>query len=655
MILPVLIPVMLLPFSLIFLLLKKQKMSRTKRFFFFLGIFFVGVSLHGQQLDTVDLSEVVVVHSKVPVAMRATVKPVTIISRASLERQAGKDLAQILQAEAGILVNGAYSNPGKDKSLYIRGAGSEFTLILIDGQPLLDASGVGGAIDLRLLNPAQLERIEILKGSHSTLYGSDAVSGVINLVTRGTSEQTFAGHVSGAWGSLDSYQAGGGVRGRVGRWDYRVDTELRGTEGISEAIDEDPATEFDRDGFAQRSLHVNMGYKASDALAIRGFFRDQSFEGDFDDGAFSDAANTYTSRLLQGGLTATYKKEKTEMRLTLTHMDTDRRFATTWGQSDFKGYLQQVDLWWNYTPGKWVQLLGGINGQYLKMVDPLAQEVDPDANIWSAYVSALLKRRGPFSAEAGYRINRHSSFGLNHNVSMAANYHFNDNWRLFGSFTTGFKAPNLSQLYGQYGANPELEPQLSQSLEGGIQFAFPGDPFYAQLAYFQRNINNLIAYDYFKGFFNQSRQEDRGIELETHIRVQERLHIRASWNWLTGQVRTPLGADRDTTYNNLFRRPEHQLALGMNYQPGKRWNLDVQWQQIGLRQDLFFNPANFYTPEAVDLAAYGLLNAYVSWEALPGKMKMYLDVKNITNKSFQEIYGFASLGRNILVGVNLDF
>ena len=630
-------------------------MSRTIRcFMVFFQVFFWQLS-HSQQADTIALEEVVVVHSKTPVAMRSTVKPVTIISREVLERQSGKDLAQILQEEAGILVNGAYSNPGKDKSLYIRGAGSEFTLILIDGQPLLDASGVGGAIDLRLLNAGQFERIEILKGSHSTLYGSDAVSGVINLVTRGASAEPLAGYLRGGWGSLNSYQAGGGVRGRLGRFDYKADLESRGTEGLSEALDQDPTLVFDRDGFTQRSLGVDLGFRATEALNFRGFVRDQQFEGDFDDGAFTDAANTYASGLFHTGLTAAYKKDKLEGKLNLSHMDTDRRFETAWGVSDFRGYLQQLDLWLSYLPGDWVQWMGGIHGQRLKMIDPLAQEADPDAHIWSAYLSALLRRKGPFSAEAGYRVNRHSSFGWNHNVSFAANYHFSEDWRLFGSYTTGFKAPNLSQLYGQFGANPALEPQLSQSFESGIQYAFPGDPLYIQVAYFRRDISNLIAYDYFKGFFNQSRQEDRGMELDAQARVHERVRVRVNWNWLNGQVRTPLAAGRDTTYNNLFRRPEHQWALGINYQVGRRWNLDVQWQHIGDRQDLFFNPANFYTAESVELSAYNLLNVYVSWEPLPGKIKTYLDLKNMGNQQFQEVYGFTSLGRNLLFGVQWSF
>ncbi len=163
-------------------------MSRTIPFVFSLVVFISPAFLSGQSSDTLQLEEIVVVHSKVPVPSRSTIKPVQVISRETLESQTGKDVAQILNEVAGIMVNGAYSNPGKDKSLYIRGAGSEFSLILIDGQPLLDPSGVGGAIDLRLLSANQFERIEILKGSQSTLYGSDAVSGVINLVTRGAAE-----------------------------------------------------------------------------------------------------------------------------------------------------------------------------------------------------------------------------------------------------------------------------------------------------------------------------------------------------------------------------------------------------------------------------------------------------------------------------------
>jgi hypothetical protein len=116
------------------------------------------------------LNEVVVTATKFPKNQSETGKVMTVISEEQLERSAGKDLSQLLNEQVGLVINGSGSNPGKDKSVYLRGAKTDYTVILLDGIPLNDPSGFGGAFDLRLIPVDQVERIEILKGSQSTLY-----------------------------------------------------------------------------------------------------------------------------------------------------------------------------------------------------------------------------------------------------------------------------------------------------------------------------------------------------------------------------------------------------------------------------------------------------------------------------------------------------
>jgi vitamin B12 transporter len=146
-------------------------------------IFVVAAVLIGSHLlaqeDTTSktMDEVVITANKFPQKESGTGKVVSVITKEQIEKSGGKDLSQLLNEQTGIIINGATSNQGTYKSLYVLGATSAYTLILLDGVPLNDPTGVGGTFDIRLLSLDNVERIEILKGSQSTLYGSNAVAG----------------------------------------------------------------------------------------------------------------------------------------------------------------------------------------------------------------------------------------------------------------------------------------------------------------------------------------------------------------------------------------------------------------------------------------------------------------------------------------------
>jgi vitamin B12 transporter len=205
------------------------------------------------------LDEVVITANKYPNKTSLTGKVVIIITKEQLERSGGKDLSQILTEQAGVYIGGANSNAGKDKSLYLRGAKVEHTLITIDGVPVYDPSGIGSNFDIRNLSVDQIERIEILKGSQSTLYGSDAIAGVINIITKKVGVKPFAGNGLLSYGSNNSVRANAGIKGKTGMVDYNLSYSFFDTKGINEAISNTPNA--DKDGFQQNSCKPDLVYK----------------------------------------------------------------------------------------------------------------------------------------------------------------------------------------------------------------------------------------------------------------------------------------------------------------------------------------------------------------------------------------------------------
>lgn len=593
--------------------------------------------LHAQS-DTTTLNEVVVTATKYPVKQSNTGKVITVINRQQIERSLGKDLALLLNEQAGVNVNGAFSNPGKDKTVYLRGAGSSYTLFLLDGIPLNDPSGVGGTFDIRLIPLEQIERIEILKGSQSTLYGANAIAGVINIISRKATTPEINGSGALSYGSYGTFKGNAHFSRRAGRVDYSLNYEYFDTDGISEARDTTGAANFDKDGFNRQAFSAVLGFQVADRVRLAPYFRFSEFRGAYDGGAFLDSKAKYNASLFNTGLAATIGYGKG----TITALYGYDRTLRNYNGFGFEGRFHHAEAYVNHTIVPQLQLLAGLSYQSYYLPTP-----DTVSSILSPFASLVYQSHG-LNVELGGRYNKHNKYGDNFTYSFNPSYLINGKLKIFANLSTGYRAPSISELFGPFGANPALKPEKSRSIEGGLQAFLLNDRLSALATYFNRDIEDVIIYGA-NGYTNRDRQQDQGVELELAFNPTAQWSLKATYAYVTGELTQTL-TTRDTSFNNLLRRPKHTVNLTAGYQATRALFVSSSMQCVGERSDVYYTPS--FTAEPRVLKAFLIWNAYVEYKLTKAGINLFMDVRNILdNTDYYEVYGYNVQGATVNGGL----
>lgn len=609
-------------------------------------------ALQAQEDSIINLEEVSVTATKFPKKLSETGKVVTIITAEELSHQGGKDLSQILGEQSAVYVNGSGSNPGKDKAVYIRGANYGYTLILINGVPVIDPTGVGGAFDLRMLPVEQIDRIEILRGAQSTLYGSDAVAGVINIITKTGKEKpaNFYGGLS--YGTNHTLKASAGIGGNFKGSSYNVGLVHNETRGISEAVNEIDTSV--RNGLLLNAISMDVNANVARGLYIKPFFRYSYYSGSIPDDAFMPANNKYTASLLGTGSQAVYNFTNGSITALFAFDEVKRTYNYSYGAYDYNGNKKTAEIFSNYNFTNHIQALAGLRYDVLLMKNPTPTVADTSVNITSPYISFFIKDLYGFNLELGSRLNHHSKYGDNFTYSINPSYLLQQNVKLFVNYATAFRAPNLSELYGQYGANPDLKPEKSNTFEGGFTINTHDKKFDLRAVYFTRKTKDVIAYNSSYTYTNYNEQKDHGFEVEPTIRFNEDISLKMFYNYVDGEVTAQKGTT-DTTYNNLFRRPKHSFGATLNYQVTPSLFVNTNARYAGKRYELFADPRNGYATSLVSMNDYLLWDIYAEYALLKNKFKIFGQVNNILDKDYNESYGYATLGRTFTAGFRFNF
>jgi vitamin B12 transporter len=629
--------------------------------------------------NTNHLNEVVVTASRFAQKQGETGKVITVITREYLEKNSGKSLTSILNNQAGIMVNGAENNLGSNQEVYMRGATTGNTLILIDGIPVSDASAISNAFDLNFIAPEQIERIEILKGSQSTIYGSDAVAGVINIITRKAGDKKIGVQANASYGSYNTYQGNAALNGTINKFSYILGYKYEKSDGFSSAHDslaKIPARDqhFDKDGLEQNSVFAKLGFQATERWSLRYQLLTSDYRTDLDAGAFTDDKNyTVHNKYLLNTIASKYDFNKGSWNILYSfqrnkrHLLNDSTLASdnrNYFRADYGSDIHQVETYVKWDINETVQFIGGGNYTFTKMdqqaisfsaygpyvVPPLRGD-SARTKQSSMYASLLLHNLGGFNLELGGRFNTHNIYGENQTISFSPSYLINEHHKVFINMASAYKVPTLYQLYSEYG-NSALKPEATTSYEVGYQASVFQNKLNFRVVGFQRDSRDIIFFysdpvTYAGKYINADKQMAQGVEVEADWNITNQLNFTMNYTYVDGKI-TQKGPVKDTTYNNLYRRPRHALNANLGYQATPALYVSAQFKAIGKRWEELYGTS----PES--LASYYTIDLYGEYKVCKG-VKIFADFRNITDQEYFTIRGYNNRKFNFNTGIVCNF
>ncbi len=614
--------------------------------------------------------EIVVVANRAAQPLDTVGQSVTVLTAPRIEADQEVVIADILARTPGVNVarNGGV---GGVTSLFIRGADADQTLVLVDGVQINDPSAPAGGFDFANLLVGDVSRIEVLRGQQSTLYGSQAIGGVVNIVTADPT-RPLQGDAQIEGGSYGTGYAKAGLGGVDGPWSWRVAAHTYTTTGVS-AFDQKLGGK-EADGYRNQGLSGRLGYAFSPdvSLDLRGLYvqaRDKldgfstptfSFG---DDSEYSATRESIAYAGLNFALLDGRLKNRIAGQYTLTQRNSyDPADAPVTRTFDGRGTNARVEYQGTYALAKgWTGVFGAqsqresITTSSPAFDFPGTPPTKADATTNSGYGQLQAEPIHGLNLTGGLRYDDHSTFG-GHTVGQVSGA-----WALNGGATLlraswgqGFKAPTVYQLYSPYG-NTALRPERSDGFDAGVEQRFWDGRVDLQATYFNRDTRNLIDFAFcpskatplcasgrFGYYDNIDRAKAQGVELSGAVHPLAGLDLTANYTYLDDKNRSP-GFDYG---KDLARRPRDAANGEASYVWPFRLTTAVAVRYAGSSFSDAGNAARLKSYTLVDLrAAYPLGHG----------VELYGRVENLFDKAYETVFQYGNPGRAGYVGVRATF
>ena len=611
-----------------------------------LCVFYITNNLKAQHLnikkDSLDtkifyLDEITLIESQIPIKRRESGRSIIKIDSIDLKKFGGRNISELLSTKAGIITLGNASITGQNLRYAIRGSNNNQVLILIDGVRISDPSRIDNDFDINFLNINQIESIEILKGASSSLYGSSASAGVINITTKKSSKREslsidlFTGTENDTKRKLDDltyFSSNLGFNKDLSFLKLGFNLSTLNTNGMS-AISTGPEI----DNFSKYNFNLNLSSKDG-PIEWYVILNKSQIKNGYDNSFPIEDANFIGLSFLES-LSSRFKCQysKGEISLTAGYQNTSREYRDNYPLT-FNSINKSAEILNKFKISDKIYSVQGI------LFQDSGYDGVPNVSQVGLYSNIVYLSGKNLNFSLGGRINNHQTYGNFFTYSLNPSYNIDfkelENIKIFATLNSAFIAPSLYQLYDPYSGNKHLLPEESISKEIGIEMI--NQKRNLSIVFFEREENPKIIYEYdfstFTGGYNNSPSDliFRGVEIDYSKKILKNTDF--NFNYTFNELKK----------GTLQRLPKHSFNESITYNLKKNKQLSFIYRYRSKREALGGTEI---------LNSYGLMDLRYSFAKY--KINFNFWINNILNKEYVEILNYSSKGRNLRFGISYEF
>ena len=618
-------------------------------------------SAQGQTAQKTEIEEVLVSASLLPIAASRSANAITVIDSEQLKNRAALSVSDLLRDVPGLAVSRS-GVQGSATQIRVRGAEANHLLVLIDGVEANDPSQ-SDELNWGTLSAADIERIEVIRGPQSAMRGSDAMAGVVNIITRRADQPLNASLITET-GSFGTSNSGFSIGSKQGDFDARLGVNHIETEGENIS-----RTGSEKDGYQNTNINLNAGWTVNDELRLsfagrqsdgmNEFDADSDFDGVVDDQDKVSEFRNSTMRV-QGDYVSADGRFQHKLVIAQSNNDNEAFDAGVLGTftSSSKDQYQYIgSVFWDESSQRMsvlaereeedFQQRGAIDdyGVY-GVFDP---NQDRERNTDSIAIEYRSDVSDALSLAASSRYDDNSEFDSANTFRVEAVYQLNDGTRLRSAYGTAIKNPTFTERFGFYTnfiGNPNLEPEESTSWELGIDQMLFDNSLTLSATLFDTELENEIngsALDPvtfgYTAINKEGKSQRQGVELTAIGTLSNSLSLNAAYTY-TDSVEWD---EEDAVYIDEVRRARHMASLNLAWQAMDNLHINANVQHNGSQTDVVF-------PNIVALDSYTLVNFNANFSATE-KLDVYLRLDNLFDEDYEEVFSYQTLGFGASLGV----